>query len=85
MYLLLKSTICGDLLSSSSNAVKNALTKLSKSKNMTQEESIEMLGVDLHVPDPVFFCSIEPPSQVYQFVCFSVLIITNFFNIITKR
>lgn len=31
---------------------------------MTQEESIEALGVELHIPDPVFFCSIEPPSQV---------------------
>lgn len=31
---------------------------------MTQEESIEVLGVELLIPDPVFFCSIEPPSQV---------------------
>lgn len=31
---------------------------------MTQEESMETLGVDMHIPDPVFFCSIEPPSQV---------------------
>ncbi|XP_025415341.1 ribosome-releasing factor 2, mitochondrial isoform X2 [Sipha flava] len=62
----LKSTVCGDLLSSSNNAVKNALSKLSKSKGMTQEESIEVLGVELLIPDPVFFCSIEPPSQSYQ-------------------
>lgn len=44
--------------------MKNALTKLSKSKKMTQDESIEMLGVEMNIPDPVFFCSIEPPSQV---------------------
>ncbi|XP_060834486.1 ribosome-releasing factor 2, mitochondrial [Rhopalosiphum padi] len=62
----LKNTVCGDLLSNSNNAVKNALTKLSKSKKMTQEESIEMLGVEMSIPDPVFFCSIEPPSQAYQ-------------------
>jgi len=58
--------VCGDLLSSSNNAVKNALTKLSKSKKMTQDESIEMLGVEMNIPDPVFFCSIEPPSQVNE-------------------
>lgn len=82
MYLLFKSTVCGDLLSSSSSAIKNALVKLSKSKNLTQEESIEMLGVVLHVPDPVFFCSIEPPSQVYHIICFFILIV-NILNIST--
>lgn len=63
--------MCGDLLASSNNAVKNALAKLSTSKEMTKEESIETLGVDLHIPDPVFFCSIEPPSQVNYnlFIC----------------
>lgn len=61
---MFQSTVCGDLLSSSNNAVKNALTKLSKSKAMTKEESVETLGVEMHIPDPVFFCSIEPPSQV---------------------
>lgn len=35
---------------------------------MTQEESFEALGVSMHIPDPVFFCSIEPPSQVYEIV-----------------
>jgi len=64
LYLCFKNTVCGDLLSSSNNAVKNALTKLSKSKKMTQDESIEMLGIEMNIPDPVFFCSIEPPSQV---------------------
>jgi len=68
---LFKSTVCGDLLSSSNNAFKKALTELSKSKNITQEESIEILGVDLHIPDPVFFCSIEPPSQVRKFPSFN--------------
>lgn len=64
IFVIFKSTVCGDLLSSTNNAVKNALAQLSKSKQMTEDESIEALGVDMHVPDPVFFCSIEPPSQV---------------------
>ncbi|VVC44884.1 Hypothetical protein CINCED_3A021395 [Cinara cedri] len=62
----LKSTVCGDLLSSSNNVIKNALAKLSKSKETTKEKSMDMLGVDMHIPDPVFFRSIEPPSQSYQ-------------------
>lgn len=62
--MLFKSTVCGDLLSINNNAVKNALKKLSQSNSMSHEESIEALGVELHIPDPVFFCSIEPPSQV---------------------
>lgn len=72
--LVFKNTICGDLLASSNNAVKNALNKLEKSNKLTQEESIETLGVDMHIPDPVFFCSIEPPSQVntlYSFILLS--------------
>lgn len=60
--------MCGDLLSSSNNVIKNALAKLSKSKEMNQEKSMEMLGVEMHIPDPVFFCSIEPPSQVNYFI-----------------
>ncbi|XP_050543256.1 ribosome-releasing factor 2, mitochondrial [Daktulosphaira vitifoliae] len=62
----LKNTICGDFLTSSGNALKSALNKLAISNKLTQDESIQKLGVDLHVPDPVFFCSIEPPSQSYQ-------------------
>lgn len=72
MYLLSKSTVCGDLLSSSNNVIKSALTKLSKSKVMTQEESMKILGIDMHIPDPVFFCSIEPPSQVNYYYLFFI-------------
>lgn len=30
------------------------------------EEVDELLGISLNVPDPVFFCSIEPPSLSAQ-------------------
>ncbi|XP_050420605.1 ribosome-releasing factor 2, mitochondrial [Adelges cooleyi] len=69
----LKSTVCGDFITSSGNALKVALKKLANSSNLTQEQSVEKLGVDLHVPDPVFFCSIEPPSQSYQLALESAL------------
>lgn len=61
---MFQTTVCGDLLASSNNAVKNALNKLEKSNKLTREESIEALGVEMYIPDPVFFCSVEPPSQV---------------------
>lgn len=48
---------------------------------MTQDESVEVLGVSMHIPDPVFFCSIEPPSQVYKLVFTFHLLIYNFFII----
>lgn len=38
-----------------------------KIKNNNEEESNDLLfGIGRSVPEPVFFCSIEPPSLAYQ-------------------
>lgn len=47
---------------------KNKMLKLSSKKNSeVKEEGVESLfGVGPQIPEPVFFCSIEPPSLAYQ-------------------
>uniref|UniRef100_A0A1B6KGD5 Tr-type G domain-containing protein n=1 Tax=Graphocephala atropunctata TaxID=36148 RepID=A0A1B6KGD5_9HEMI len=62
----LQSTVTGDLLTSSLSAANAAKRSLSKAVNITEEEAEERFNVGAVVPDPVFFCSIEPPSQAYQ-------------------
>ncbi|KAH8367476.1 hypothetical protein KR200_008362 [Drosophila serrata] len=67
----LKSTVTGDLLTSSQSSLKNAQKRLkqslgtSSSKNEEDEdsdESDELFALDPPIPDAVYFCSIEPPS-----------------------
>jgi len=70
--LCLKNIVCWDLLSSSKNGIEcfNKVVKIiGNAKKNTWDESIgtiAMLGVEVNIPDPVFFCSIEPPSQVNE-------------------
>ncbi|XP_046992201.1 ribosome-releasing factor 2, mitochondrial isoform X1 [Schistocerca americana] len=59
----LKSTVTGDFLTSSHAIAERARKALSLRNKVTVNESF---GIDTIVPDPVFFCSIEPPSQAYQ-------------------
>uniref|UniRef100_A0A1B6EU19 Tr-type G domain-containing protein n=1 Tax=Cuerna arida TaxID=1464854 RepID=A0A1B6EU19_9HEMI len=63
---LTKSTVTGDLLTSSLSAANAAKRNLSKEAKITEEEAEERFNISAVVPDPVFFCSIEPPSQAYQ-------------------
>ncbi|KAH8276879.1 hypothetical protein KR026_002028 [Drosophila bipectinata] len=68
----LKSTVTGDLLTSSQSTLKNAQKRLKQSLGKTEtsipelddesEDSEEMFGLDPQIPDAVYFCSIEPPS-----------------------
>ncbi|KAH8381305.1 hypothetical protein KR093_002532 [Drosophila rubida] len=67
----LKSTITGDLLTSSHTSLKNAQKRLMKIRGVTiqQHEDDDELSVDqemfaigAQIPDAVYFCSIEPPS-----------------------
>uniref|UniRef100_A0A1B6GLX8 Tr-type G domain-containing protein n=1 Tax=Cuerna arida TaxID=1464854 RepID=A0A1B6GLX8_9HEMI len=62
----LQSTVTGDLLTSSLSAANAAKRNLSKEAKITEEEAEERFNISAVVPDPVFFCSIEPPSQAYQ-------------------
>ncbi|KRK04077.1 ribosome-releasing factor 2, mitochondrial isoform X3 [Drosophila yakuba] len=72
----LKSTVTGDLLTSSQSALKNAQKRLKQSQgNNTAakdeeddelDESDELFAIDPQIPDAVYFCSIEPPSVSSQ-------------------
>lgn len=57
----------GDFLSNSASAVEKAKEKLLKSQKSISEGSVEELfGIEVRIPEPVFFCSIEPESTSYQ-------------------
>ncbi|KAH8407354.1 hypothetical protein KR215_007669 [Drosophila sulfurigaster] len=67
----LKSTVTGDLLTSSHSSLKNAQKRLMKSRGLTtqhhedEEDFVgnqEMFAIETQIPDAVYFCSIEPPS-----------------------
>ncbi|KAH8382825.1 hypothetical protein KR009_005489 [Drosophila setifemur] len=69
----LKSTVTGDLLTSSQSTLKNAQKRLKQSlgkavTNVEEEdnEADELFGLDPLIPDAVYFCSIEPPSVSSQ-------------------
>lgn len=69
-----QNTITGDLLVSSVSSLKNAQEQLKKvlSDSNKKIDEVgdnlinEMLSVEPHIPDAVYFCSIEPPSLAYQ-------------------
>lgn len=57
----------GDLITSSQSAYERA--KKTVMKKLKSSESVDTLfGVSARVPEPVFFCSIEPPSMATQTV-----------------
>ena len=60
----LKYTVTGDLITSSASAASRAQTILEKSRSANDRGKI--FNGDTSVPEPVFFCSIEPPSLSYQ-------------------
>ncbi|XP_043946776.1 ribosome-releasing factor 2, mitochondrial isoform X2 [Drosophila biarmipes] len=71
----LKSTVTGDLLTSSQSALKNAQKRLKQSLGAVAskdeeddelDESDELFAIDPQIPDAVYFCSIEPPSVSSQ-------------------
>ncbi|XP_043652921.1 ribosome-releasing factor 2, mitochondrial [Drosophila teissieri] len=71
----LKSTVTGDLLTSSQSALKSAQKRLKQSlgnaaakdeEDDELDESDELFAIDPQIPDAVYFCSIEPPSVSSQ-------------------
>ncbi|KAK9875490.1 hypothetical protein WA026_007880 [Henosepilachna vigintioctopunctata] len=66
----LKYTKMGDLLSNSASAAQKAKDRLSKSKerktNTSPDPEEELFELQVQIPEPVFFCSIEPHSAAYQ-------------------
>ncbi|SPP80753.1 ribosome-releasing factor 2, mitochondrial isoform X1 [Drosophila guanche] len=68
----LKSTVTGDLLTSSQSALRNAQKRLKQSKGTAttdEEEELdtdELFGIDRQIPNAVYFCSIEPPNVSSQ-------------------
>ncbi|KAL3286202.1 hypothetical protein HHI36_000712 [Cryptolaemus montrouzieri] len=63
----LKYTKLGDLLSNSASAAQKARERLLKAKHLKPEDPEEdLFGIQVKIPEPVFFCSIEPQSSAYQ-------------------
>ncbi|KAL1461885.1 hypothetical protein WDU94_013750, partial [Cyamophila willieti] len=62
----LKSTMCGDLVCATEKTYKSARKSFSKASKLSEEELNELFNARTRTPDPVFFCSIEPPSQSAQ-------------------
>ncbi|KAG8036997.1 hypothetical protein G9C98_004319 [Cotesia typhae] len=60
-----KFTITGDLLTSSPAVVSRAKNVAAKIKNLDETEKDKFFSA-ARIPDPVFFCSIEPPSLSAQ-------------------
>lgn len=63
----LKHTIVGDLVTnnaSTASAVQKELLKLKGFGDKT--DTNDLFGISTRIPEPVFFCSIEPPSKSYQ-------------------
>lgn len=60
-------TITGDTVVSSSQVAKAAEKQFQKTATPNEDGDIRApVLAGLTVPDPVFFCSIEPPSMAYK-------------------
>lgn len=59
-------TNSGDLVTTSSVAYQNAKSKIRKNYKLDNASINKHLGTELINPEPVFFCSIEPPSLSAQ-------------------
>lgn len=55
-------------MSSSATAIQKAKSNIIKRHkgNIEEDEVDNHLGINLTIPEPVFFCSIEPPSLSAQ-------------------
>ncbi|RZF47465.1 hypothetical protein LSTR_LSTR007392 [Laodelphax striatellus] len=62
----LKNVNTGDLITTSTAAANSARKYLMNKKKFTSEQIDEVFGVGVQVPDPVFFCSVEPASLKFQ-------------------
>ncbi|CAB3371023.1 Hypothetical predicted protein [Cloeon dipterum] len=62
----LKDTFAGDLVTGNLSSANSAKEKLMKLKGIDASEAEHILATSGSSLDPVFFCSIEPPSQSAQ-------------------
>ncbi|XP_023717638.1 ribosome-releasing factor 2, mitochondrial [Cryptotermes secundus] len=63
----LKHTTVGDLVTSNASTASAAQKKLLKLRGVGEKtDTNDLFGISTRIPDPVFFCSIEPPSKSYQ-------------------
>ncbi|XP_065344902.1 ribosome-releasing factor 2, mitochondrial [Cloeon dipterum] len=62
----LKDTFAGDLVTGNLSSANSAKEKLMKLKGIDASEAEHILATSGSSLDPVFFCSIEPPSQSTQ-------------------
>lgn len=56
----------GDLVTSSGGVAQKIKKKIAKDLKIDEQTVLDVLGVSTTIPEPVFFCSIEPPSLGYQ-------------------
>ncbi|XP_014260402.1 ribosome-releasing factor 2, mitochondrial isoform X1 [Cimex lectularius] len=61
-----KDVLTGDFISTSQSSLKKIQDSLEKNNSLTKEEAERLLDSRHNIPEPVFFCSIEPPSQAYH-------------------
>ncbi|CAB0044165.1 unnamed protein product [Trichogramma brassicae] len=61
----LKHTVTGDLLTSSAQSANKAKKYMQTKTSFDQEKIDNIFNVGTNVPEPVFFCNIEPPSLSY--------------------
>ncbi|KAK2579046.1 hypothetical protein KPH14_002839 [Odynerus spinipes] len=63
----LNTTVTGDLITNSASALKRAENNMKKKKSSESDGThVDILTSSTVTPDPVFFCSIEPPSLSKQ-------------------
>ncbi|XP_015585410.1 ribosome-releasing factor 2, mitochondrial [Cephus cinctus] len=62
----LKSTVTGDLITNNASSASRARKNMENRKKATPKEIENLFSTGTRIPDPVFFCSIEPPSLAYQ-------------------
>jgi hypothetical protein len=63
-FVCSQDTFAGDFVTESASAAAKAKTALMSSQKMSAEDAERALGSSGASSEPVFFCSIEPPSQV---------------------
>lgn len=60
----------GDVITNTNAAFQRAKKKLmattKNNEGLSEEDLGKLLGIGVNPPEPVFFCSIEPPSSGYQ-------------------
>lgn len=64
MMFCFQHVFSGDFVTNSGSSVSNAARELQKRKKISYDECLNLLCPRMSIPEPVFFCSIEAPSQV---------------------